>query len=120
VNTRSRGQAVEALALTFLQDHGLRLVEKNFQCKGGELDLIMREGEALVFVEVRGRSGSRFGSAEESVTLTKQRRVRRAAALYLLQHPELSDLPCRFDVVAVTMSIRNPRCNWIANAFEAV
>jgi len=119
VNSRNRGLAAEQLALNYLQDRGLQLVEKNFCCKGGELDLVMREGDALVFVEVRGRSGSRFGSAEESVTLTKQQRVRRAAALYLLRHPDLAELPCRFDVVAVTISARKPQCNWIPNAFEA-
>ena len=120
MSSRDRGRIAEELALTHLCDQGLKLVERNFCCKGGELDLVMRDSEMLVFVEVRSRRGDRYGGAEESVTVSKQARVRRAAALYLLRHPDCAGAPCRFDVVAVTRGNPGPRINWIANAFDGV
>jgi putative endonuclease len=97
-----------------LQRQGLRLVERNYRCKGGEIDLIMHTpaGE-LVFVEVRQRASRAFGGAAASVTGTKQRRLVLAAQHYLAR---LARVPaCRFDVVAID----GGRLEWIENAFEA-
>ncbi len=112
----AQGTAAEKLALDYLQARGLTLVTHNFRCRGGELDLIMRDGEALVFVEVRSRRHSRYGTPAESVTRTKQQRLLRAAALYL-QRQHL-DLPCRFDVVAILQTGDAPRVEWIRDAFQ--
>ncbi|MCB1770374.1 MAG: YraN family protein, partial [Candidatus Competibacteraceae bacterium] len=79
----AQGAVAEDLALGYLQEQGLALVTRNFRCRTGELDLIMRDGEYLVFVEVRSRRYARYGTPAESVTRTKQQKLLRAAAFYL-------------------------------------
>ena len=103
----AQGTAAEDLALRYLEARGLNLVTRNFRCRTGELDLIMRDGEQLVFVEVRSRRHARYGTPAESVTRTKQQRLLRAAAFYL-QRQRL-DPPCRFDVVAILQAEGEPR-----------
>lgn len=112
----AQGTAAEDLACRYLETRGLRLIGRNFRCRGGELDLIMRDGEHLVFVEVRSRRHSRYGTPAESVTRAKQQRLIRAAALYL-QRQRL-DLPCRFDVVAILAADTAPQVEWIRDAFQ--
>lgn len=114
---RARGACIEHAASLWLSQRGLRLVASNQATKGGELDLIMRHGDILVFVEVRHRSSNRFGTPAETVTPTKQRRLIKAARFYL-QRNRLS-CPCRFDVLAVTGSPPDLDFYWIPNAFEA-
>ncbi len=96
---QAAGAAGEARALVHLQRHGLVLVEQNFSCKVGEIDLIMRERQTIVFVEVRTRADARHGNAADSVTPAKQRRLLLTAQRYLQRYR----LPpaCRFDVVAI-------------------
>src|SRR5438132_2871194 len=94
-----RGQAGEDDALAYLARQGLTLVERNFRCKGGEIDLIMRHGDTLVFVEVRKRADMRFGGAAASIGRAKQRRLMLAAQVYLLRYR--SPPACRFDVFAI-------------------
>lgn len=92
------GDAAEQQALLHLQTQGLQLVQRSFLCKGGEIDLIMRDGKHLVFVEVRQRSSQQFGGAVASVTASKQKRLIHAAQVYL---QSIKPLPaCRFDLVA--------------------
>ena len=93
------GQAGEDDALAHLKQHGLTLKERNFRCKGGEIDLIMQEKGALVFVEVRKRADTRHGGAAASVTAAKQQRLIIAAQIYLQRFK----MPpaCRFDVIAI-------------------
>ena len=110
----AQGTVAEDLALRYLEARGLSLVTRNFRCRVGELDLIMRDGEQLVFVEVRSRRHNRYGTPAESITRTKQQRLLRAAALYL-QRQRL-DPPCRFDVVAIGPG--DTGLNWLRNAFE--
>ncbi|WP_028534600.1 YraN family protein [Paludibacterium yongneupense] len=93
----SAGRAAEDRALVFLQQHGLRLVERNWCCRGGEIDLVMRDGAVWVLVEVRHRSASRFGGALASITPAKCRRLRLAANAYC-QARGVTD-NCRFDAV---------------------
>jgi putative endonuclease len=112
----AQGTAAEDLALHYLEARGLTLVTRNFRCRAGELDLIMRDGEQLVFVEVRSRRHARYGTPAESVTRTKQQRLLRAEALYL-QRWHL-DLPCRFDVVAILEPSGKPQVEWIRDAFQ--
>ncbi|SFX02821.1 YraN family protein [Marinospirillum alkaliphilum] len=111
------GQQAEAVACSYLLNHGLQLVEKNFRCRMGEIDLIMRDGQQLVFVEVRFRSSSAYGGAAASINHNKQLKLQRAAAFYL---GRLNTQPaCRFDAVTLSPdSSGNPLCdNWIKNAF---
>src|SRR4051812_11513637 len=89
------GTGAEDLCAQLLRRAGLRLVERNWRCRHGEIDLIAEEGETVVFAEVRMRSGKNFGGAAESVTVAKQSRLLAAARLYLTRRPESA---CRFDV----------------------
>jgi len=107
-----KGQLSEDEALAYLQAQGLTLVERNFLCKAGELDLIMRDGPGLVFVEVRRRGTTRFGGALWSVTPAKQKRLLRAAQFYLLRYHQLP--PCRFDLIAID----NGQLRWLRNVLE--
>ena len=108
-----KGQAAEDLALRFLRSRGLDLVKRNYRCRGGEIDLVMRDGHHCVFVEVRYRREQRFGSPLDTVDGAKQRRLTIAASHFLARH---GNVPARFDVVAITGE--PPRIEWIRDAFE--
>jgi putative endonuclease len=112
------GQAGEDLACAYLQRQGLRIVERNFRCRGGEIDVIARDGETLVFVEVKERSGASHGAAIEAVTRLKRSRIVRAARLYAAQHA-LSEGAVRFDVVAIDLAPEGTRVRHEAGAFDA-
>lgn len=116
-NSNTLGQAAEDAAAAWLRRHGLIDIEKNFRCKGGEIDLIMLHRNELVFVEVRLRSSSVFGSAAESVTSHKRRRVIRAAHYFLTLRPRWQNYPCRFDVLAATTRNRQWEWDWLQHAF---
>lgn len=106
-----RGAAAEQRAAEYLAAKGLRLVDRNWRCKGGEIDLVMREGDMLVFVEVRARATEAFGGAAASITAAKQARIQLAAQHYLAQHR--LDLPCRFDAVLIEAGA----LRWLKAAF---
>lgn len=114
-----RGRDAEQRALHHLQQHGLELVMRNFRCARGEIDLIMRQGDTLVFVEVRARRNDNYGSAADSVDARKQTKLNAAATIYLQQHAQLSTCPCRFDVVAISFASDPPQLDWIPDAFGA-
>lgn len=107
------GAAAEDAALAFLCGQGLVLLARNFRCRGGEIDLIMRHGDSVVFVEVRARASGSHGGAAASVTPAKQRRLILAAQTWLQQQPVTP--PCRFDVVAVEAG----QMQWLRNVIEA-
>lgn len=115
---RAAGAEFEQRALMHLQQAGLRLVARNFTTRYGELDLVMRDGDALVFVEVRRRRDRSFGGGAASVGATKRKRLQRAAQLFLQSNCALSSLPCRFDVVAFDGASGAARCEWHRAAFE--
>jgi putative endonuclease len=115
VTTKTKGDAAEDAALAHLEAAGLKLLHRNYRTPGrggGEIDLIMRDGEGtLVFVEVRQRAGALFGGAAASISLTKRKRIIFAAKYYLMY---LTRMPaCRFDVVLVETNI-----TWLKAAFE--
>jgi len=114
---RSLGRRGEKIAVAHLQDQGYSILDRNWRCSAGELDIVAREGETLTFVEVRTRRGNRFGSAEESITPAKQAKLVELAQTYLQEH-SLSDQAWRIDVVAVEMDRRGEvkRLNLIRNA----
>ena len=116
---RATGDTYEARALEQLQQAGLTLLERNFNTRYGEIDLIMRDGDSVVFVEVRYRPDEDFGGAVLSVTAGKRQRLIRAAKLYLQAHPELAQQPCRFDVLAFGAESPSQSSQWIRHAFDA-
>jgi putative endonuclease len=114
--SRPSGAEAEDLACAWLQARGLRLRERNYRSRRGEIDLIMQDGEQLVFVEVRYRASSRYGSAAESVTAAKQTRLISAASQYL--QSQRGALACRFDVLALS-GPKGEHIDWIRDAFQA-
>lgn len=109
-----RGRDAEALAAAYLEQRGLRILERNWRCRFGEIDLIGHDGETLVFVEVRQRSLRGFGGAAESIDAGKRSRLIAAANQYLTRVG--FDLPCRFDALLIGAS-GTPQ--WVRNAFSA-
>lgn len=108
------GVMAEETACRYLSDRGLVATCRNFRTKQGEIDLIMRDGETTVFVEVRARTSTAFGHPAETIGLTKQKRIGRAARYYL---SKLDRVPaCRFDVVTLTGG--NKSIEWIRDAFR--
>ncbi len=114
---RILGDYWENIAYNYLLEKKLKKVKKNFNCKAGEIDLIMKDKETLVFVEVKYRNNSAWVSALESVTKKKQKRIIKAAQMFLLKNKQYKDRNCRFDVVSIQGEKQNPTINWIENAF---
>lgn len=108
----SRGAPAEALAASFLQGCGLKILGRNYRCRFGEIDLIAETGATLVFVEVRARRSENFGGPAESITAAKRRRLVAAARHYLAAAGER---PARFDVVLLRGE--PPEIEWIVDAF---
>lgn len=113
---RKKGADAETRAQHYLERQGLRTLQRNYHCRGGEIDLIMQYRDTLVFVEVRYRRQSRFGSAAESVTHTKQQKIIRAASHWLSRHQRHTS-PCRFDVLTLTGE-DGAQIEWISDAFQ--
>jgi putative endonuclease len=118
VNARAAGDVFENRALEHLQRAGLKLLARNFATRFGELDLVMRDADSLVFVEVRYRRHRDFGGGAASVGAAKRERVARAAQGFLQAHPKWAALPCRFDVVAFDGRADAAQCEWLRAAFE--
>jgi putative endonuclease len=112
------GAAVELAAEQWLCRQGLIRIERNFRCSCGEIDLVMRHGEQLVFVEVRMRSSRDFGGAAASVTRAKQQRLINTAQWYLEANPRWRERPCRFDVVAAEPDGAAFTWIWLRDAFQ--
>jgi putative endonuclease len=117
--TRDAGALWEDAALQYLKRHGLELVTRNFTCRFGELDLVLRDRGHLVFAEVRFRGDAARGDGTVSVGPAKRKKLARAASLYLQAHPQYSALPCRFDVIGCGGSLAQPVFEWTRGAFEA-
>jgi putative endonuclease len=111
----TRGQRAESLAADFLVRRGLSLVTRNFRTRQGEIDLVMRDGDTYVFVEVRLRAPSRFGGAAASITAAKQARLVAAAEAYLAQLGR--EPPCRFDAVLLD-ALDASRIRWVRDIVE--
>ena len=118
---KTLGDDFERLAGSWLQQRGLRLLARNFRARAGEIDIVARHGGHLVFIEVRARSSRAYCSAAASVDRRKQRRIVLTARAFLQRHPDLADLPCRFDVVAFEprQSGHGLTIRWITGAFTA-
>ena len=113
------GAHFEQRALDFLERAGLKLVERNWRTRFGEIDLVMRDANELVFIEVRYRRNPRFGDGAASVGPAKREKLTRAAQGFLQAHPRLASLPCRFDVIAFEGDADAAASDWQRAAFEA-
>jgi putative endonuclease len=113
----SLGKMGEELAVTQLRTMKYQILERNYRCLLGEMDIIAREKGSLVFVEVKTRATKDFGGPAAAVHERKQRQLSRIALLYL-NHKKIRDVPARFDVVAVDLSGSKPRIEVIQNAFD--
>lgn len=115
MNKRETGGRYEQAAAEFLQRAGMRILHRNYRTRAGEIDLIAQDGEYLVFVEVKYRSGDGMGTAQEAVDIRKQKKVAAAARHYLMRYGYGADTPCRFDVIG----INGTKITHIQNAFWA-
>jgi putative endonuclease len=116
---RAAGTAFEERACKELERAGLILLARNYTTRYGELDLVMRHSDAIVFVEVRHRLRADHGDALASITATKQTRLIQTAQLWLAAHPKHAHRACRFDVVSYDGPAENATMNWLQGAFEA-
>ena len=112
------GQYWEQRAEHFLLQNGLQLIACNFSTSSGEIDLIMRDGKHVAFIEVRYRRSDRFGGAIHSITVAKQRKLKRCAALFISGQRAWSRYPCRFDVIAYDAPSGDEEPLWVRAAFD--
>lgn len=113
-NKRKIGTAYEKKAVLFLQEKGYEILESNFQCRQGEIDIIAQNGRYLVFIEVKYRQNERGGLPEEAVGREKQKKIIQTAKYYLYRKGLSEETPCRFDVVGIL----GEKIRLIQNAFE--
>ena len=114
MNRRKEGAYYENLVAEYLQTQGYEILEKNYRCRIGEIDLIAKEGETLVFVEVKYRRNDKMGDPKEAVDQKKQKKISMTASYYLMRECGRMDIPCRFDVAAVL----GDQIEVVKNAFE--
>lgn len=121
ITTKQQGDFFEQTALDYLLTQKLKLIERNFSCKLGEIDLIMREQEFMVFVEVKYRKSNYFGEPFEMVSPSKQQKICKTAQIYLQKHGlnEYNTF-CRFDVVSIKGPAASSEITWLKNAFNGV
>lgn len=110
------GRQGEDIATAYLLEKGYSLVQRNWRCSSGELDIIVQDADLLVFVEVRARHNRRFGTPEESITPTKQAKLIELAHAYLQEHPAFEETPWRIDVIAIQLGAGLPQINHIQDA----
>ena len=124
-----KGQRAEAIALNYLQAQGLKKIQANFSCKCGEIDLIMRDIEFLVFIEVRYRKQTRFGHPLETINTVKQKKIIKAIQYFLMKNPAYNQFPCRIDALAllsqpqhgqgaIEMAGESIHIDWVKNAIQ--
>ena len=115
----ARGAWAEEIALRYLVKQGLSEVTRNYHCRYGEIDLILSDGDTVVFTEVRYRAKGAMVNALESISPAKQRRLLASAEHYLQRSNNNNDRNCRFDVIAMSGDEEQPTVQWIRNAIEA-
>ena len=111
------GKAGEEAAVQYLCQQGYQILERNYRCRFGEIDLIARDGRTLAFIEVKTRRSQKFGPAAAAVTLEKQRHLVKASQVYLIQQRKAYEF-CRFDVVTIELEAQKPRIELIKDAFQ--
>ena len=122
LDRNKRGKMAEALAVKYLQSNGLKLVRRNFSCRNGEIDIIMRDKDYLVFIEVRFRNTLTHSHPLETIDYRKQQKILKTVQFYLLQYPEYGHHPCRIDAVAIYSGRENTgvekQVEWVQNAIQ--
>lgn len=128
IDTKKLGNQIEALVCNYLRQQKLKLIDRNYRCRLGEIDLIMSDQSTLVFIEVRYRQHHHFGSSLESINLIKQKKIIKTAEYYLLSQQLSEKMTCRFDVVGVKPAtnklvgsiskLDSAQVEWIKNAFS--
>ena len=115
-----KGLRFEDQASTYLQARGLRLLQSNYHCRFGEIDLVMRDGKTLCFIEVKFRKSLHFGGAAAALSGPKQRKIIKTALFYISAHKHLANQPMRFDALLIQrQDDGNNQIEWIQNAFYA-
>jgi putative endonuclease len=117
LSNRQAGADWEKTAESFLRSHGLKLLQRNFSSRFGEIDLVMEEKRTIVFIEVKYRNNNEHGSGAEAVSFQKQNRISRTAAWYLSKNPHRAEQFCRFDVISINPKSTQQGIKWIRNAF---
>ena len=118
MNKRKMGEDIEFLVCEYLRSNGAGIIEKNYRCRQGEVDIIARDGRYLCFIEVKFRKDDRYGEPQEAVTVSRQKHICNVSKFYLYSKYKSLDLPVRYDVVAVFPSDNIYTVKWIKNAFE--
>jgi putative endonuclease len=113
------GKDGEKIAVSFLKKRGYQIIETNYRCILGEIDIVARENEELVFIEVKTRKSEELGYPEQAVGIKKQRKLSQLALCYL-QGKKLTNVKARFDVMAITMSASGNEIKLIKNAFDFI
>jgi putative endonuclease len=111
------GQRGENLAVAYLQNLGYKVLERNYRCKLGEVDIIARDNDTLVFIEVRTRSSLDFGLPQESINRRKRHQISKVALEFMLRK-KMKNIPARFDVVAISLEPGKEKVDHIKDAFE--
>ncbi len=120
MNKRVLGGGIEALVCDHLALQGARILERNYRCRQGEVDIIARDGKYLCFIEVKFRNDPKFGQPQEAVNKTKQKRICKVSQFYLYSKYKSFDLPVRYDIVAISQNDKILTFKWIKNAFDFV
>lgn len=115
-NKRKLGAKIEQTISEYLTTHGFVILEMNYRCKQGEVDIVAKDGEYYVFIEVKYRNSTRYGTPQEAVGIAKQRRISKAAQYYMYSHRLDETIPVRFDVAAVLEN----KITYYKNAFEFI
>ena len=112
------GSRGEDLAVRYLKKKGYKVIERNYRCQWGEIDLVARDKETLIFVEIKSRSSSEFGLPQDAVDRFKQEKLIQVAKAYMAEHRLPENIPARFDVVAVQLTPSGPEMELIKDAFQ--
>jgi putative endonuclease len=116
---KTLGARGEKLAVQYLQKKGYKVIERNYRCQWGEIDLVARDKGSLIFVEIKSRSSSGFGLPQDAVDQFKQAKLIQVAKAYMAEHHLQETIPTRFDVVAVKLTPAGPEIELIKDAFQA-
>ncbi len=117
LHNKTLGSEGEALAAAYLEGHRYKVLERNFRCRGGEIDIVARDGKTIVFVEVKARKDRQYGPPQLAVTHFKQRQISKASLTWLAKNRQLETC-ARFDVISITFTGQLPQIEHIPNAFE--
>jgi len=122
LNKHEFGMQGEDIACSYIESHGGRIIDRNYRFKGGEIDVIFRDGDYIVFGEIKYRSNSAFGTAEEAVGYRKQRTISRGCDFYFLEKKLDQFTPVRFDVIALNIDEKEKKIkvHYIKHAFDYI